>query len=111
LAEFPIYKQLFFALLQKALQEEQLKKQEESIKRQEAMRKSTIEHELGLKHKYDMERVEAEAIARARAERLVVFCINYFIVIIVFSENRDVIMEQLRAKEQERRTTILETIK
>jgi len=97
--------------LQKALQEEQLKKQEESIKRQEAMRKSTIEHELGLKHKYDMERVEAEAIARARAERLAVFRTKSVFHCIVFSENRDVIMEQLRAKEQERRTTIPETIK
>ena len=28
-----------------------------------------------------------------------------------FSENRDVILEQLRAKEQERRTTLIEMIK
>ena len=30
---------------------------------------------------------------------------------VLFSENRDVILEQLRAKEQERRTTLIETIK
>ena len=35
------------------------------------MRKATVEHELGLKHKYDMERVNAEAIARAKADRYV----------------------------------------
>jgi ATPase family AAA domain-containing protein 3A/B len=55
---------------------------------------ATIEQELALKHKYDMDRVQAETKARAQAER----------------ENRDIHMEQLRANAQERRQTIIESI-
>uniref|UniRef100_A0A914ZWG8 ATPase family AAA domain-containing protein n=1 Tax=Parascaris univalens TaxID=6257 RepID=A0A914ZWG8_PARUN len=77
------------------MQEESLRKQEESVKKQEALRKSTIEHELALKHKYDLEKVEAETRARAKAAR----------------ENRDVNLEQLRASEEERRKTVIEQIK
>uniref|UniRef100_A0A914XRN9 AAA+ ATPase domain-containing protein n=1 Tax=Plectus sambesii TaxID=2011161 RepID=A0A914XRN9_9BILA len=81
--------------MQQQMQEENLKKQEESVRKQEAMRKATVEHELALKHKYDLERVEAETLARAKADR----------------DNRDVHMEQLRAREQERRSTLIEAIK
>ncbi|KAL3994766.1 ATPase family AAA domain-containing protein 3 [Acanthocheilonema viteae] len=77
------------------MQAENLKKQEESVRKQEAMRKATIEHELALKHKYDLEKVEAETHARAKAAR----------------ENRDVNLEQLRASEEERRKTAIEKIK
>lgn len=56
---------------------------------------ATIEHELALKHKYDLEKVEAETRARAKAAR----------------ENRDVNLEQLRASEEERRKTVIEQIK
>jgi ATPase family AAA domain-containing protein 3A/B len=48
-----------------------------------------------MKHKHDMERVEAEALARARADR----------------ENKDINKEYMMAKMAERRTTTLETIK
>lgn len=77
------------------MHEENLRKQEESVKKQEAMRRSTIEHELALKHKYDLEKVEAETHARAKAAR----------------ENRDINLEQLRASEEERRKTTIEKIK
>ena len=77
------------------MQEESLRKQEESVKKQEALRKATIEHELELRHKYDLERIEAEVKAKAKAAR----------------ENRDVNLEQLRASEEERRKTIIEQIK
>jgi ATPase family AAA domain-containing protein 3A/B len=77
------------------MQEEALRKQEESVKKQEALRKSTIEHELQLRHKYDLERIEAEVKAKAKAAR----------------ENRDVNLEQMRASEEERRKTIIEQIK
>lgn len=56
---------------------------------------ATIEHELALKHKYDLERVEAETYARAKAAR----------------ENRDINLEQLRVSEKERRKTAIEKIK
>uniref|UniRef100_A0A7E4ZTZ7 AAA domain-containing protein n=1 Tax=Panagrellus redivivus TaxID=6233 RepID=A0A7E4ZTZ7_PANRE len=77
------------------MQEEALRKQEESVKKQEALRKSTIEHELQLRHKYDLERIEAEVKAKAKAAR----------------ENRDVNLEAMRASEEERRKTIIEQIK
>lgn len=77
------------------MQAESLKKQEESVKKQEALRKATIEHELALKHKYDLEKVEAETHARAKAAR----------------DNRDINLEQLRASEEERRKTVIEQIK
>uniref|UniRef100_A0A914Z179 AAA+ ATPase domain-containing protein n=1 Tax=Panagrolaimus superbus TaxID=310955 RepID=A0A914Z179_9BILA len=77
------------------MQEEALRKQEESVRKQEALRKATIEHELQLRHKYDLERIEAEVKAKAKAAR----------------ENRDVNLESLRASEEERRKTIVEQIK
>uniref|UniRef100_H2TLB9 ATPase family AAA domain containing 3A n=1 Tax=Takifugu rubripes TaxID=31033 RepID=H2TLB9_TAKRU len=80
---------------QQALNEENLRKQEESVQKQEAMRKATIEHEMELRHKNELLRIEAEAKARGRVER----------------ENADIIREQIRLKAAEHRQTVLESIK
>ena len=58
-------------------------------------RTATIEHEMDLRHKNEMMRVEAEAKARARVER----------------ENADIIREQIRLKAVEHRQTVLESIR
>ncbi|CAD5212185.1 unnamed protein product [Bursaphelenchus okinawaensis] len=81
--------------LKAAMQEEQLRKQEESVKKQESLRKQTIEHELQLRHKLDLERIQAEVKAKAKAAR----------------ENRDVNLEMMKASEEEHRKTIVEQIK
>ncbi|XP_056303986.1 LOW QUALITY PROTEIN: ATPase family AAA domain containing 3 [Danio aesculapii] len=80
---------------QTLLNEENLRKQEESVQKQEAMRRATIEHEMDLRHKNEMLRVEAESKARARVER----------------ENADIIREQIRLKAAEHRQTVLESIR
>ncbi|XP_034541980.1 ATPase family AAA domain containing 3 [Notolabrus celidotus] len=80
---------------QQALNEENLRKQEESVQKQEAMRKATIEHEMELRHKNELLRIEAESKARAHVER----------------ENADIIREQIRLKAAEHRQTVLESIK
>ncbi|XP_051551162.1 ATPase family AAA domain-containing protein 3-like [Myxocyprinus asiaticus] len=80
---------------QQHLNEENLRRQEESVQKQEAMRKATIEHEMELRHKNEMLRVEAESKARARVER----------------ENADIIREQIRLKAAEHRQTVLESIR
>uniref|UniRef100_A0A8C4WZ70 ATPase family AAA domain containing 3A n=1 Tax=Eptatretus burgeri TaxID=7764 RepID=A0A8C4WZ70_EPTBU len=80
---------------QKALNDENLRRQEESVQKQEAMRKATIEHELQLRHHNEMLQVEAEARARAQAER----------------ENADLVREQIRLKAAEHRQTVLESIR
>ncbi|XP_074543588.1 ATPase family AAA domain containing 3 [Halichoeres trimaculatus] len=80
---------------QQALNEENLRRQEESVQKQEAMRKATIEHEMELRHKNELLRIEAESKARARVER----------------ENADIIREQIRLKAAEHRQTVLESIK
>ncbi|KAI5093760.1 ATPase family AAA domain-containing protein 3 [Silurus meridionalis] len=80
---------------QQAINEENLRRQEESVQKQEAMRKATIEHEMELRHKNEMLRIEAEAKARGRVER----------------ENADVIREQIRLKAAEHRQTVLESIR
>ncbi|XP_074500680.1 ATPase family AAA domain-containing protein 3-A-like [Sebastes fasciatus] len=80
---------------QQFLNEENLRKQEESVVKQESMRKATIEHEMELRHKNDLHRIEAEAKARAHVER----------------ENADLIREQIRLKAAEHRQTVLESIK
>uniref|UniRef100_A0A8R1HUK4 AAA domain-containing protein n=1 Tax=Caenorhabditis japonica TaxID=281687 RepID=A0A8R1HUK4_CAEJA len=77
------------------MQEESLRKQEESVKKQELLRKQTIEHELALKHKYELEKIDAETKARAKAAR----------------ENRDVNLEQMKLHEEENRKTVIEKIK
>ncbi|KAJ8395142.1 hypothetical protein AAFF_G00035980, partial [Aldrovandia affinis] len=80
---------------QQVLNEENLRKQEESVLKQEAMRKATIEHEMDLRHKNELLRVEAESNARARVER----------------ENADIMREQIRLKAAEHRQTVLESIR
>lgn len=80
---------------QTLLNEENLRKQEESVQKQEAMRRATVEHEMDLRHKNEMLRVEAESKARARVER----------------ENADIIREQIRLKAAEHRQTVLESIR
>lgn len=70
-------------------------RQEESVAKQEAMRKATIEHEMDLRHKNEMKRVEAELKAKAKVDR----------------ENRDLTLEQIRLKASENRITVLESIK
>uniref|UniRef100_A0A8C7GNE1 ATPase family AAA domain containing 3A n=1 Tax=Oncorhynchus kisutch TaxID=8019 RepID=A0A8C7GNE1_ONCKI len=72
---------------QQALNEDNLRKQEDSVLKQEAMRKSTIEHEMQLRHKKELLRVEAESKARACVER----------------ENADLIREQIHFKAAEHR--------
>ena len=59
------------------------------------MRKATIEHEMDLRHKNEMKRVEAELKAKAKVDR----------------ENRDLTLEQIRLKASENRVTVLESIK
>lgn len=50
---------------------------------------------MDLRHKSEMQRIEAEARARAKVER----------------ENADIIREQIRLKAAEHRQTVLESIK
>lgn len=63
--------------------------------KQEAMRRATIEHEMDLRHKNEMKRVEAELRAKAKVDR----------------ENQDLTLEQIRLKAAENRVTVLESIK
>lgn len=80
---------------QKALQDEQLRKQEESLAKQEAMRRSTIEYEQRLKRDTELAKVMAEADGRIKEQR----------------ENRDVALERLRAEANEKRETVLQAIR
>ncbi|CAG9768258.1 unnamed protein product [Ceutorhynchus assimilis] len=80
---------------QQRMNDENLRRQEESVAKQEAMRKATIEHEMGLRHQNEMKKVEAELRAKAKVDR----------------ENRDLTLEQIRLKAQENRVTVLESIK
>lgn len=82
-------------LRQRRENEEQLRRQEESFAKQEAMRMANLEKELEIQHQKDMKRIEAEAIAKAKADR----------------ENQDLFLEQIRLREAERRDTLLKTIK
>ncbi|XP_072758459.1 ATPase family AAA domain-containing protein 3A homolog [Anoplolepis gracilipes] len=82
-------------LQQQKMNEENLRRQEESIAKQEAMRKATIEHEMELRHKNEMRKLEAELKAKAKIDR----------------ENQDLNLEQIRLKASEKRITVLESIK
>ncbi|CAB3359998.1 Hypothetical predicted protein [Cloeon dipterum] len=75
--------------------DENLRRQEESVAKQEAMRKATIEHEMELRHRNEMKRLEAELSTKAKIDR----------------ENQDLTLEQIRLKASENRTTVLESIK
>jgi ATPase family AAA domain-containing protein 3A/B len=59
------------------------------------MRRATVEHEMELRHKNEMKRVEAELRAKAKVDR----------------ENQDLTLEQIRLKAAENRVTVLESIK
>ncbi|KAK9500133.1 hypothetical protein O3M35_001451 [Rhynocoris fuscipes] len=80
---------------QQRMNEENLRKQEESVAKQEAMRKATIEHEMEVRAKLEAKKLEAEMMAKAKADR----------------ENQDLFLEQLRLKASENRVTVLESIK
>lgn len=80
---------------QQKLNEETRRRQEESVARQEAMRKATIEHEMELRHKNEMRKLEAELKAKAKIDR----------------ENQDLNLEKIRLKASEHRITVLESIK
>ncbi|XP_014474470.1 PREDICTED: ATPase family AAA domain-containing protein 3 [Dinoponera quadriceps] len=80
---------------QQKMNEENLRRQEESVAKQEAMRKATIEHEMELRHKNEMRKLEAELKAKAKIDR----------------ENHDLNLEQIRLKASEKRITVLESIK
>lgn len=80
---------------QQRVNEENLRRQEESVAKQEAIRRATVEHEMELRQKTEMSRVEAEMRAKAKVDR----------------ENQDLILEQIRLKAAEKRATILETVK
>lgn len=56
---------------------------------------ATIQHEMELRHKNDLLRIEAQSKAQAQVER----------------ENADIIREQIRLKAAEHRQTVLESIK
>lgn len=80
---------------QQRMNDENLKRQEESVAKQEAMRKATIQHEMELRHKNEMKKLEAELKAKAKIDR----------------ENQDLNLEQIRLKASENRLTVLESIK
>ncbi|XP_013774711.1 ATPase family AAA domain-containing protein 3-A-like [Limulus polyphemus] len=82
-------------LQQQRANEENLRRQEESVAKQEALRKATLEHEMELRKKNEMARVEAEMKAKAKVDR----------------ENQDLYLEQIKLKAAENRTTVLESIK
>lgn len=79
---------------QQRMQEENLRKQEESVAKQEAMRKNTLEHEMELRAKADMKRIQSEMTAKAKIER----------------ENQDLYLEQIRLRAKENRSTVMEGI-
>ncbi|CAH1395390.1 unnamed protein product [Nezara viridula] len=82
-------------LQQTRMNEENLRKQEESVQKQEAMRRATIEREMELRSQVDKNRLEAEMLAKAKADR----------------ENQDLYLERLRVKAAENRITVLESIR
>lgn len=70
---------------QQQVQAENLRKQEESVAKQEQMRRETIAHEIEMKEKNRIKLFEAEMRAKAKVDR----------------ENRDITLEQIRAKAEE----------
>ena len=80
---------------QQRMNEENLAKQEESVKKQEAMRRATVEHEAELRHSNEMKKLEAKMKAQAAIER----------------ENKEIRLEQIRAKAIEHRETVLQSLK
>ncbi|KAI2798637.1 hypothetical protein RDWZM_004507 [Blomia tropicalis] len=79
---------------QRAANEENIRRQEESVSKQEEIRRSTLAKELEMRAAADSKRIEAEIRGKAAMER----------------ENRDIRLEQLKAKAIEDRTTLMEAI-
>lgn len=79
---------------QRAANEENLRRQEESVAKQESIRRSTLEKELEMRAAADAKRIEAEIRGQAQVER----------------QNRDIRLEQLKAKSIEDRKTLMEAI-
>lgn len=80
---------------QQRMNDENMRRQEESVAKQEAMRKATIEHEMELRHKNEMKKLDAELRAKAKIDR----------------ENQDLNLEKIKLKATEFRTTVMESIK
>lgn len=83
------------AQAQRALKEEERKKDEESVLRQEAIRRKTLEYETALRQQADAAKAKAEAEGRIEQER----------------RNHDLIMQQKRLELRENRKTTLESIR
>lgn len=83
------------AQAQRALKEEERKKDEESVMRQEAIRRKTFEYETALRQQADAAKAKAEAEGRIEQER----------------RNHDLIMQQKRLELREARKTALESIR
>lgn len=83
------------AQAQRALKEEERKKDEESVFRQEAIRRKTLEYESALRQQADSAKAKAEAEGRIEQER----------------RNHDLIMQQKRLELRENRKTTLESIR
>lgn len=83
------------AQTQRALKEEERKKDEESVLRQEAIRRKTLEYETALRQQADAAKAKAEAEGRIEQER----------------RNHDLIMQQKRLELRESRKTTLESIR
>lgn len=83
------------AQTQRALKEEERKKDEESVMKQEAIRRKTIEYETALRQQADVAKAKAEAEGRIEHER----------------KNHDLIMQQKRLELRESRKTTLESIR
>ncbi|XP_078486551.1 ATPase family AAA domain-containing protein 3-like isoform X2 [Ciona intestinalis] len=80
---------------QSLMNEDNLRRQEQSVEKQESMRRATLEHEMKLRRDNEMARAEAEAIARAKADRA----------------NKDIRREEIKLEAAEKRETVLESIK
>jgi len=80
---------------QRALQEDQRRKDEESVAKQEQLRKKTLEYEAALRQQTEIARVKAEAEGRIMQER----------------QNKDIHRESAILQAKEYRDTVLESIK
>ena len=79
---------------QKHMINEKLKLEEESISRQEQARKNTIDYENSVRMESSLNKIKTKMSARGEVER----------------KNQDLILNQIRLKEEERRKTILKSI-
>ncbi|KAI6659605.1 hypothetical protein LOD99_14528 [Oopsacas minuta] len=79
---------------QKKVNSDNLKAQEESVLRQEAYRKNTLEYESKLNLGSELEKIKAKMLAKGDIQR----------------NNHDLTLEEIRLKEEERRSTVLKSI-